>query len=230
MRLLPSDSGSSNNDPEEDFIVYDSTDEPESPLLNEKYSYQSKVREPKLSIQLLIDENAIKLDQLSFPDLSFELEKLSVAKFIDDVFRNIDLTLTYRNIIGLWDSKVFDTSISHNSEEKEEFIKMIMEKKGFMSNDNNYIFIDPSQLSASRTGVSSRNARVVLIWSGVRLDRDKQRRIISLGFLYLSKYITKADLLFQINNILPFGDFVVNLKYEASKYVVIAIETPLFSA
>lgn len=73
------------------------------------------------------------------------------------------------------------------------------------------------------------NTRVILFWRNVRLEDTVKKRIISLGLLYLMRKISKAELLFYIREILPSGSLEVTIRYKVNTYVLIGVESPLFS-
>lgn len=163
------------------------------------------------------------------PGFNLDIDKMDVVKYSEQLLGNLDLMITYRNMLGMFTEKVFDEAIASNPRLKKSFRRKILHGDGYLTDQSNYFDVDSKFLDEYSKMSTFRNSRVLLIWRGVDLKSSQIKRILTLGLGFLIEAISKAELIFAVKQILPLGDFNVKVMYVRKSYVFIGIEGQVFS-
>jgi hypothetical protein len=178
-------------------------------------------------------ESNLRLHEFEANDLSpehdFDLNKVKLAKFSSDIVETLNLDLNVKKNFGVRKLVHFDETISYNEVESNKFFNLLLKKGGYLNEENNYLVINEKELSENSKATSLRNTRVILLWRGLDLEEVNVKRILSLGLAFLLEGITKAELYFEIRNLIPKGTYEVSVKHKLKTYVLISVEAPVFS-
>lgn len=159
--------------------------------------------------------------------LNLNLENMPLIKFSVDLLRNIDLTIKRDRLLGMSSDIMFDDSIAYIDFEKQKFRKVILNKKSYFTNDNNFFEIRSDKIDASRTAYTLRNSRVVIFWRDYNMNDYTLKRLFTLGTSHLVGIISLAEMSIEIGKVIK-GRFEVSVQSQTNRFVLIGIEPPLF--
>jgi hypothetical protein len=190
------------------------------------YSHNNLIENIEIELPGLLEHSELQLT----PGLNFKLNDVKLAKFTVDYLDTLDLSLKMVNFLGIESIVEFDETISYNDLEKAKFKNFVMKKGGYLNEESNYIRIhDKRILSESMKASSLRNSRVILFWRGLDLDDVSVKKILSLGLAYLLENLSKAELIFEVRKLVPKGIYEISIDHKYKTYVIIGVESPIFS-
>lgn len=162
------------------------------------------------------------------PRFNLNVESMRMVKYTSELFESLDLNIISNHILG---EKItlFSENLSYNERAKRKFKHLVIHRKGYLENISNYFFVDRKYVSDDSYVVTLRNTRVLLYWRGFDLEEHNVKRILTLGFCFLTGNLSTAELYYYISILFPKGSFEVNIKYKSNTFVLITIEKPLFS-
>lgn len=165
-----------------------------------------------------------------FPEFILDLEQVKVAKFGTELLRNLNLDLEYerkflKDIVHI----EFDDSISYVTEEKFKFSKLVLDKPSVLADESNYFIVRDNNISPGTEVMCLVNVRCFLATRDISLSEFTKKRILTLGLNFLLEGASQAELLFEIQKLVPSGLFDIKITFEPLTYVLIVIEKPIFS-
>jgi hypothetical protein len=155
-----------------------------------------------------------------------------MVRFKSDLLLNLDLTFTSKSgIFRQQKNNLFDQDLSFNAIEKTRLNKVLLVEKGYLSNFDNFLTVNPEQLSYPTKSVTLRNSRVILFWRNVDIDFLSIQRIISLGLGVLMGAISKDECAFYTKQIVENRNIevAITVKHREDTFVLIGLEGPLFT-
>jgi hypothetical protein len=215
-------------------IEVDQIDEPDSAEMSvptvSTFAKIKRIRENEEEIQRNVPKTSILKEFLvakgkSELDLNLNLDGKEMVKFVKDLVFGLDLTVKSAGRVGFNDrTRQFAESITYDVKEGNAFRNEIYENKGYLYDEGNYFWVDDKFTTPNTKVVTLRNSRVILFWRGFDFGELNIKRIISLGFCFLIRTITEAELYNEISKIIPKGDLSVSVKHKRDAYVLIGIE------
>lgn len=147
----------------------------------------------------------------SYPDFN----NVKVVRFKSDLLLNLDLSFKRNfNIFQNRQIVVFDQSLGYNSIDKENLNKILLKEKGCLLEESNFEIINPILLDYLTEGLSLRNQRVVFIWRDIYVSYDTAKRVLSLGLGCLIGAISKAELIFEIRQVIQNDTFDIAIEIQ----------------
>lgn len=199
-------------------------------LQNPNFKNPDLVKEIVLnSKNILRLSNAVKNGN-SYPQFELNVEKLKIVKYSEEFLLNLNLSLTYKNVLMVTSFKEFDETLSYSSEAKEKAKQLILNRGAFFHEDSNYFdVIDEKHISKGTNISMLRNSRVTLFWRNVELSDNQKKRILSLGLSYMIGIISYAELYYCIQKTLQKGSYNISVRTVPKTFVLIGVEREIFS-
>lgn len=199
-----------------------------------KYTNPNKIN-PDLSDRIIVkkdsflDLSKIVNGEPNFPGIELNMEKLDVVKFTSDLLLNINLDLTFKNVLQITEVKKFDQTLSYDQDSKNLAKKLIVSRGAFFDYDQNYFDVPNKYITKNTKVRTLRNSRVVLFWRNVELSEYQKKRILTLGLSHLLNVISYAELYYCIQKALPRGQYLITIRPVPNSYVLIGVEREVFS-
>lgn len=191
---------------------------------------------PNLVREIILNsENILRLSRLvnsvsTCPKFELDINNLKIVKYSSEFLLNLNLSLTYKNVLMVTSYKEFDETLSYSYEAKEKAKQLILNRGGYFHDDSNFFEVeDEKRISKGTNIMMIRNSRVTLFWRNVILSYDQKKRILSLGLGYMIGIISYAELYYCIQRALPKGSYNVSVKTIPKTFVLIGVEGELFS-
>lgn len=107
-------------------------------LQNPNFKNPNLVKEIILnSKNILRLSNAVK-DSNSYPQFELNVDRLKIVKYSDEFLLNLNLSLTYKNVLMVTSFKEFDETLSYSFEAKEKAKQLILNRGAYFHEDSNY--------------------------------------------------------------------------------------------
>lgn len=164
----------------------------------------------------------------NIPRFSLDVGKLGLVPNIENIFANLNLNLSYRNILGRRSTLDFPKDFLYNKKLLKKFKTALLYRDGYLEEDSNYFDVDESHFRVGTQCSMLRNSRVILYWRNVNISGTAIRRSLSAGLLLLAGKLERSQLASAIRSELPNGQFEVSINYVPNSYVLIGIEAPVF--
>jgi hypothetical protein len=168
------------------------------------------------------------IDLDGIPKFSLELDRMEVVKFSSDLLYDINLEIKVPKLFGDR-SIVFDKSVTYDSQKGKRFRSTIIEKRGYLDEESNFFNIDREIAGKDANVILLKNSRVILYYRDVDLSIRARKRILTLGMLFLVNQMSKAELLVYIRQELDSGAYEISINNKPNCWVLIGIETPIFT-
>lgn len=173
--------------------------------------------------------NAVKNGN-SYPQFELDVDRLKIVKYSEEFLLNLNLSLTYKNVLMITSFKEFDETLSYSSEAKEKAKQLILNRGAYFHEDSNYFdVIDEKHISKGTNISMLRNSRVTLFWRNVELSDSQKKRILSLGLSYMIGIISYAELYYCIQRTLQNGSYNISVRTVPKTFVLIGVEREIFS-
>jgi hypothetical protein len=166
-------------------------------------------------------------NNVDLPRLNLNIKDKQMVRFSSDLVYGLNLDLHHKSIFGNNVIK-FKDDITYNRDQGLKFKEYVTKRKSYLEEESNYFNIEDVKLTKSCKATSLINTRVILFYRNVNLVEIDVKRILTLGLAYLTNIITRAELFFEINNIIPKGRYEVTINAKEKSYVLIGIEPPVF--
>lgn len=230
--LLPeeSDDESDEESDYEEFIAEEDVYQNSIDQFQNIEEIEMKVKESSIELQIKLPDLKTFLESFEFSAqaLSLDLERLRAVTMTNELL--IGLKLDFKSKTYFMDSlTTFDEALCYSSNDRQEIKRIVTTKGGYLNDESNYFCVDKQNLSTGTEVVILKNSRVLLFWRDLSLPENVVKRILSMGLLFLLRIISKAELLFNIRQILPRGDYEISINEKDKTYVLIGIEKPLFN-
>lgn len=215
---------------QEDDSVIEEKDKVFVRLQNPNFKNPNLVKEIILnSKNILRLSNAVK-DSNSYPLFELNVDRLKIVKYSDEFLLNLNLSLTYKNVLMVTSFKEFDETLSYSFEAKEKAKQLILNRGAYFHEDSNYFdVIDEKHISKGTNITMLRNSRVTLFWRNVELSDSQKKRILSLGLSYMIGIISYAELYYCIQKTLQKGSYNISVRTVPKTFVLIGVEREIFS-
>lgn len=199
-------------------------------LQNPNFENPDLVKEIILSSKNILRlSNAVKSSNL-YPRFELDVDKLKIVKYSNEFLLNLNLSLTYKNVLMITSFKEFDETLSYSYEAKEKAKQLILNRGAYFHDDSNYFDVVDKENVSEGTNISLiRNSRVTLFWRNVELSDNQKKRILSLGLSYMIGVISYAELYYCIQRALPKGSYNISVRTVPKTFVLIGVEKEVFS-
>lgn len=199
-------------------------------LQNPNFKNPALVKEIILnSKNILRLSNAVKNGN-SYPQFELNVDRLKIVKYSEEFLLNLNLSLTYKNVLMVTSFKEFDETLSYSSEAKEKAKQLILNRGAYFHEDSNYFDVMDEKHISKGTSISMlRNSRVTLFWRNVELSDNQKKRILSLGLSYMIGIISYAELYYCIQRTLQKGSYNISVRTVPKTFVLIGVEREIFS-
>jgi hypothetical protein len=198
---------------------------------------KSKKNDDKiLKSEIVINNNKLNhikiiLDKykVTSPSLLTDVKRLDVVKFSSELLLNLDLSLKYNDRLFKGKTIRFSETLSYDNDVKLKARVIALDKNGYLFEDSNYFEVEKIHLDEYTNLTTLRNSRVLLYWREVEISEFVVKRLLTLGLWFLINIITKAELIFYIQQAINNNSYNISIKYVENTYVIIGIEGPIFS-